>query len=54
VAIPFPGPGFRIRKQAGPTPLELEAELGAELNDGIDVFHHDADVVRGRVAPQAA
>src|ERR671911_672520 len=26
-------------------PLELEAEFGEELNGGIDVFYHDADVV---------
>ena len=26
-------------------PVELEAELGEEGNGGIDVFHHDADVV---------
>src|SRR5574341_1165418 len=27
------------------TPLELETKFGEELNGGIDVFHHDADVV---------
>src|SRR6185503_2515733 len=27
-------------------PLELETKLGEELNGGIDVFHHDADVVK--------
>src|SRR5207247_2403389 len=26
-------------------PLELEAEFGEELNGGVDVFYHDADVV---------
>src|SRR5262249_37408027 len=26
-------------------PLEVEAKLGEELNGGIDVFYHDADVV---------
>src|SRR5262245_27488992 len=26
-------------------PLELEAKFGEELNGGINVFHHDADVV---------
>src|SRR5574341_313342 len=26
-------------------PLELEAKFGEELNGGIDVFYHDADVV---------
>src|SRR5687768_15069942 len=26
-------------------PLELEAEFGKELNGGVDVFYHDADVV---------
>src|SRR5260221_4281982 len=26
-------------------PLELEAKFGEELNGGVDVFHHDADVV---------
>ena len=26
-------------------PLEVEAKLGEELNGGIDVFDHDADVV---------
>src|SRR5262245_40147286 len=26
-------------------PLELETKLGEELNGGINVFHHDADVV---------
>jgi hypothetical protein len=29
----------------GERPLELEAKLGEERNGGIDVFHHDADVV---------
>lgn len=27
------------------TPLELEAQFGEERNGGVDVFHHDADVV---------
>src|SRR5574341_2286954 len=27
------------------TPLEIETKFGEELNGGIDVFHHDADVV---------
>src|SRR6185369_13580644 len=27
------------------TPLELETKFGEELNGGIKVFHHDADVV---------
>jgi hypothetical protein len=26
-------------------PFELEAQLGEELDGGIDVFYHDADVV---------
>ena len=26
-------------------PLELETKFGEELNGGINVFHHDADVV---------
>src|SRR5437867_9454049 len=26
-------------------PLELEAKFGEELNGGVDVFYHDADVV---------
>src|SRR5512145_3407509 len=26
-------------------PLELETEFGEELNGGINVFHHDADVI---------
>jgi hypothetical protein len=26
-------------------PLEIEAKLGEELNGGINVFHHEADVV---------
>src|SRR6059036_3142448 len=26
-------------------PLELEAKFGEELNGGIDVFYHDADIV---------
>src|SRR6185295_5030988 len=26
-------------------PLELEAKSGEELNGGVDVFYHDADVV---------
>src|SRR5262245_32520778 len=26
-------------------PLELEAKFGEELDGGIDVFHHDADIV---------
>src|SRR5437667_10165990 len=26
-------------------PLELEAKFGEELNGGVDVFNHDADVV---------
>jgi hypothetical protein len=26
-------------------PFELETKLGEELDGGIDVFHHDADVV---------
>src|SRR6185503_20100623 len=29
----------------GGAPLELEAKLGEELNGGVDVFYHDADVV---------
>src|SRR6185437_6602472 len=29
----------------GRAPLELEAEFGEEFDSGIDVFHHDADVV---------
>src|SRR5574342_941539 len=27
-------------------PLELETKFGEELNGGINVFHHDADVVQ--------
>jgi hypothetical protein len=27
------------------TPFEIETKFGEELNGGIDVFHHDADVV---------
>src|SRR5262245_22464836 len=27
------------------TPLELQAKFGEEPNGGVDVFHHDADVV---------
>jgi len=27
------------------TPLEIETKFGEEPNAGIDVFHHDADVV---------
>src|SRR5207249_9988353 len=26
-------------------PLELEAKFGEELNGGVDVFYHDADIV---------
>jgi hypothetical protein len=26
-------------------PLELEAKVGEELNSGVEVFYHDADVV---------
>jgi hypothetical protein len=26
-------------------PLELEAEFDEELNGGVDVFYHDADIV---------
>src|ERR1700752_1132953 len=29
----------------GSAPLQLETEFGEELDGGIEVFHHDADVV---------